>query len=63
VWNRIKDRIIFRKVPRGQAIKLEHVHLIMIDGKVEIEDKDCGPGHYKLPYNVYAKITGPAKYF
>jgi hypothetical protein len=52
VLNRIKDRIIFRKVPRGQAIKLEHVHLIMIDGKVEIEDKDCGPGHYKLPYNV-----------
>lgn len=63
IWSRIKEKVEFCKVSRGNTHVLEHTHIILIDGSMEIEEKVVGPGHYRFSYNQTGKITGPARYY
>lgn len=63
IWARIREKVDFVKVPRGSTHTLEHTHLILIEGTIEIDDKRSGPGHYRFAYSQIGTVTGPAKYF
>lgn len=63
IWARIREKVDFCKVGKGSTHVLEHTHVILIDGAIEIEEKIFGPGHYHFAYNQTGRITGPARYF
>jgi hypothetical protein len=63
IWARIREKVDFCKVPKGCTHNIEHTHIILITGSIEIDEKVSGPGHYRFVYSQTGKITGPAKYF
>lgn len=63
VWARMRERVVYNKLSRGNSAKLEHNNIILIEGTISIAGLDNGPGHYKLLYNQIGVIQGPAKYF
>ncbi len=63
IWARIREKIEFIKVGRGNTNVLDHTHLILIEGTIYIDEKQSGPGHYHISNNQVAKVDGPARYF
>lgn len=63
MWVRIKENVQYRRVPRGNYEKVEKINVIVIEGKIEIDEKVFGPGHYKVAFSSVGRVIGPAKFY